>query len=109
EDRATLSRPDPLADPRRDDERDESGSGELCPAGREHGLQAALPEQIGDGDPDDEDGHRGQDERRRAQPYSRLNLRNRHRNSSTPVVLSMATARGTPSVEPSAARRQPAP
>jgi hypothetical protein len=44
QDRTTLGRPDPFADPGPDHQGHEQRSGELGPARREHGAKAALPE-----------------------------------------------------------------
>jgi hypothetical protein len=65
--RPTLGRPYPFADPGHDDERDEQGSGEFGAARREHGSEAALPEQPGDGDPEEKGRYPGQDKRGGAQ------------------------------------------
>ena len=61
--RAPLGRPDPLADPGRDHEHHEQRGGELRPARGQHSFQAALLEQVGDGDPDDKGRYPGQGER----------------------------------------------
>ena len=51
QDRATLRWPYPLANPGRDNQRHQQGSGWFCPACREHRSEAALPAQPGDSDP----------------------------------------------------------
>ena len=67
QDRTGFGGPDPLADPGHDDQPHQERSGELGPACRQHGPEAALPEQAGDGNPQQGDRDPGQDERGRAQ------------------------------------------
>jgi hypothetical protein len=65
--RTWFSRPDPLADPGHDDQPHQQRSGQLGPACREHGPEAALAEQPADGNPQQQDRDPGQDERGRVQ------------------------------------------
>jgi len=64
--RTAFRRPDPLTNPGRHNERHQEGSGELRPARREHGFEAPLAQQRGDGDPDDEERYPAHKERGKA-------------------------------------------
>src|SRR5208337_4440336 len=65
--RTTLRWPYSLANPGRDNQRHQKGSGEFGPARREHSFESALSEQPGNSDPKDGDRYPGQDKRGGAQ------------------------------------------